>query len=106
MRVLWEQLHHLPVYTQSGDKVGVIEGVTVQADQHLVDAYEIKPSALFARFFAKSLLVSPKQVIALTAEKMIVEDTAIPAEVEMKQKQTSLASAALNPEVHPSEEQI
>lgn len=77
MRLSLPQILRLPVETQSGLNLGVVGDVVVDAEQHVVSHYIVKP-ALVPRMFAHELIVATSQVISLTNEKMIVEDGLVP----------------------------
>lgn len=93
MQLSWEQLESLPVQTQGGQKLGVVQGVTIEIDEHRVVHYQVKPSTILAALFKKPFLISPQQVISLSAELMIVSDSVAVQEPATNQKQTRLASA-------------
>ena len=78
MRISWQQLHRLPVSTQSGQSLGVVAGVEIDVDSQAVSHYEIMPGGRFLGRFAKNLLVAPSEVVAITRKKMVVKDTVIP----------------------------
>lgn len=80
MQIPWSQLLHLPVVTQGGQKIGIVEGVTVDVDSHVVSQYEVKPGGAVATLLRKSFLVSPAEVISITAEQMTVKDTVTPVQ--------------------------
>lgn len=99
----WNQLNHLPVQTESGQKVGIVDGVTIDIDSHSVWRYEIKPAKVLAALFSKSLLISPAQVISISAQVMIVEDTVTVKEAQTASERTRLAMAGAKPDVTMSE---
>lgn len=80
MQISWSQLLHLPVVTQSGQKIGVVEGVTLDVGLHAVSQYEVKPGGAVAALLRKTFLVSPAEVISITAEQMTVKDTVTPVQ--------------------------
>ncbi len=73
-----KQLLHLRVETESGEHLGEVSGFDVDIDQHLVMRYLVKSSHL-PKPFATELVISRAEVKSITAEKMIVEDGAVPA---------------------------
>ncbi len=75
MLVGLKNLLHLPVETKSGGKLGKVVEVNLDTDGHLVREYIVRP-ALFSQ---RTFLIRPAQVIAVTAEKMVVEDGALKA---------------------------
>ena len=103
MKISWSQLHRLPVVTESGTKLGIIEGVTVDVEAHTVVNYEIKPGKSLLALFSKPLLVAPSEVVAINAERMIVKDTVTPVKVPTTSKKTRLAMATPDSEVDLAE---
>ena len=99
MQIPWEQLESIPVQTQSGQKLGVIEGVTVENNEHRVVSYEVKPSTILAALFKKPFLIAPSEIISLTNERMIVKDSVAAYEPATNKKQTRLASAPVKSEL-------
>jgi len=93
MQLSWEQLHGLPVQTQSGQKLGAIESIEIDAEAHLVIHYVVKPSISLLTLFKKPFLISRSQVVLLNQEKMIVHDSVTSQEPATNKKQTRLASA-------------
>lgn len=67
----------LPVETERGTHLGRVVGVRVQTDSHRVEQYEVRRSGVKGAVMPH-LLISWTQVKAITAEKMIVEDAAVP----------------------------
>lgn len=70
-----EQLEGLLVETESGIALGHITACAIETDGQLVAQYYVKSGGI-AHVFAKELLISRDAVIHITAEKMIVQDTA------------------------------
>jgi len=73
MRLTNQQLLGLPVETQIGFKLGFIKSIEIDSAEHVIVCYIIQ-SASLPRPFAKTLLVSPTQVIEITQDKMIVDE--------------------------------
>ncbi len=74
--------HNLPVYTKSGQHLGRVVDVEVEARGSQVVYYHIAPTVpLVGKLWHKKLLVSPRQIVSLSADKMVVEDN-VSAEVE------------------------
>lgn len=72
-----ENLIGLKVETESGQYIGRIKSFDVDIDTHTVRTYYIKPSLLEGGVFTEELLVHHKQVVAITAEKMVVFDNVV-----------------------------
>ena len=65
------QLLKLPVFTTSGQKVGVVYDLEIDVDTHSVRHYIVSHRMLGKEQF----WVAPMQVRSITADKMIVDDT-------------------------------
>jgi len=103
MKISWSQLKHLPVQTQSRQKIGIVEGVAVDVDKHSVTHYEIKPAKVLAALFSKTFLVSPAQVISISSKMMIVKDSVSPAAAKIYAKKTRLTLASIKGNAKMSE---
>ena len=73
-----KQLLHLPVETEGGTHLGEISRVNIDVERHIVSNYIVK-SSLLPRLFAEELMIAPSQVVSITAKKMTVEDSVVPA---------------------------
>lgn len=75
MRVAFTKLKHLPVVTVRGTPLGHVADIELDAETHAITAYlvhsGIKP-------FGANLRIVPAEVVAITAERITVKDTAIP----------------------------
>ncbi len=80
MFIEWSKLNHLSVITESGQKLGHVEGVTVDVEAHTVRHYEVKPGGTITGLLRKHFLVSPSEITSITAEQMTVKDTFTPVE--------------------------
>ncbi|MEK7164472.1 MAG: hypothetical protein AAB779_00850 [Patescibacteria group bacterium] len=68
-----KQLVGLLVETQSGEKLGRVDGFNLETDAHFIHQYLVKPAGL-SKIFSHELIISRNQVISLSAEKMVVDD--------------------------------
>ena len=90
----------LPVFTQSGEKLGEVSDVNLDIESHVVREYLIKKN-----FFNKSShIIKPNQVRQVTAEKMIVDDCFIKEAEEKRDKEKALSSTPAFGGVMASEE--
>lgn len=103
MKISWSQLHHLPVRTESGQKIGIVEGVTIDIDAHSVHQYEVKPAKVLAALFSRTLLIASAQVVSINEKLMIVKDSVAGATQRMGSEKTRLAMAGTDSEVAMSE---
>lgn len=67
----------LPVFTRSGAALGKLMDVELDVEAHLVMSYHVRTSQLLPGFLSKQIVVGREQVVSITAEKIIVEDTII-----------------------------
>jgi len=73
MLISSSDLINLPVYTKSGRHLGRVASFDINIDTNLVAAYYVK-TGLMKGLWLQQLCVSPKQVVSITKDKMIVED--------------------------------
>ncbi len=69
MLIRWNKLKELPVHTAGGIFLGKVIGFELEAETHLVRAYFVK------KILGPEFSIGREQVISITAEKMIVEDS-------------------------------
>lgn len=76
-----KRLLQLPVQTQSGQDLGRVVDAMIHAESHRIIKYEVAPSSLLRGLLpSQPLTIDARQVIQITEEKMIVEDSVQPAE--------------------------
>lgn len=75
MRISTEQLTHLPVETASGTELGHIKNLILDTDSQSVLQYEVRPSGIVGSLIGDSLLIDRGSVRAITAEKIVVDDS-------------------------------
>ena len=73
MLVSLKKLIGLPVFTQSGEKLGKVLNVNIEADSQVVREYLVRASIFNSRVF----LIKPIQVMEITDRKMVVEDAVL-----------------------------
>ncbi len=71
MHINLHTLLHLPVYTQSGARLGKVRDVKLNIESHSVQQYVVRAGLLNKNEY----LIGPAQVISISEEKMIVDDT-------------------------------
>lgn len=81
MRLRDSELQGLPVFTASGERVGAVAGVVLDASAHVVAQYAVTRARRLADLLPGELLVAPTQVQKLDAESMVVVNEAV-AEAE------------------------
>ena len=83
MLIKHKQLIGLLVETQSGEKLGRVDGFNLESEAHAIHQYLVK------------LFISRAQVISLSAEKMVVDDLVYKALAENnKERRQKTALAA------------
>ncbi|MDD4476989.1 MAG: PRC-barrel domain-containing protein [Patescibacteria group bacterium] len=68
-----KKLMDLPVYTESGDKLGKIFDIKLDVNTHAVSEYSVRESFLNKQIY----LIKTPQVKEITADKVVVEDAII-----------------------------
>jgi len=71
MRITLKQLRKLSVETQSGQDLGAIKDIVFDIDSQMVAQYEV------GAMLGDHILFSREQVLSISAEKMIVEDSVV-----------------------------
>lgn len=64
----------LPVETKSGTRLGRVAGFDLDAENHSIIRYRVRPKGLAASMLKRPLLVAREQVVSIDAEKMVVDD--------------------------------
>ena len=94
MLIKHKQLIGLLVETQSGEKLGRVDGFNLESEAHAIHQYLVKPAGL-SKIFSHELVISRAQVISLSAEKMVVDDLVYKALAENnKERRQKTALAA------------
>ncbi|MEK7158481.1 MAG: PRC-barrel domain-containing protein [Patescibacteria group bacterium] len=76
-----KRLFQLPVQTQSGQDLGRVVDAEIHAETHQIMKYDVaSPSLLRGLLPSQPLMIDYRQVIQITEEKMVVEDSVQPAE--------------------------
>lgn len=75
MLIHWTQLTHLPVFTESGHKLGTIHDIEIDYELHTVHKYIVSHG--IAGLTKETFLVTPMQIIRVDAEKIVVADSII-----------------------------
>lgn len=76
MTLTSKQIVSLPVFTESGVKIGKVAFLEFNEKEHLIEKYAIKTSGLM-QLIPTIILVSPKQIIEINSEQVVVEDNII-----------------------------
>ena len=72
MQINIKKLLLLPVYTESGTRLGKVGDVVLDIDNHSVWHYVVHSGGLMSK---DTYLVRPIQVKSITSEKMVVEES-------------------------------
>ena len=89
MKISSQKLINIPVETESGQLLGVVESFNVDIDSQSILEYNIKPANKVLDLIKNDLIVSRGQVVCITREKIVVEDTCLSDKVEQQQKDKS-----------------
>ena len=74
MKISNDHLVNLPVYTKSGEHLGKVASFELDLDTGKIENFYVK-TGLIEGLWHEQLLIHCSQVIEITEEKMIVEDT-------------------------------
>lgn len=86
MRITSKQLLGLQVVTVSGQKLGRVQQIELDTATHQVTCYEVKIHFSLSDLIPDTLLISPQQVVAITAEQVVVEDATYQSSVRQYKK--------------------
>lgn len=75
MKMLSDDLIGLPVYTESGEHLGKVVSFDFDIEMQTIEHYHIK-TGLIKDLWHQQLVVHHSQVVSISKEKMVVEDTA------------------------------
>lgn len=67
-------LLRLPVTTESGEFLGRISDVELELESATIRAYLVAPSFVKGLFTSEQCMITPNQVLSISADKMIVKD--------------------------------
>jgi sporulation protein YlmC with PRC-barrel domain len=84
-----KKILRLPVFAESGAELGKI----TDADFDIETQSVLKYHATAGAFSGKKFLIDRSQVVEITAEKMIVEDPAVPEQAEERAVQSAPQAA-------------
>jgi len=98
MIIPWDNLLNLPVETASGEALGVVSGVDVDADTHTVKMYRVKSRGLIKGLLNDELLVASSQVVSIDKERMVVSDNVV-GERALNAKKIVQVARGTTPEV-------
>lgn len=79
MNLKKKNLLNLPVYTQSGQHLGRISDFEFEPGTQAIIKYYVKSGGLIKELLQDELLINREQVVAVTHDKMTVEDTTVTA---------------------------
>lgn len=91
MIINFKKLINLPVFTESGQKLGKVYDVELQTETHQVKKYLVGGSFLNATKY----LIAPEQIRSIGADKIIVADACL-KEAEKQKASRRPATEAFN----------
>lgn len=89
-----KQLIGLPVFTRSEQRVGKVLSFDVNVLTGRLAVLYVKPSGLVARLRVEELLVSWDAIIEITAERVVIADSVIQAQVPAMTVASSMTPSA------------
>jgi len=76
MKISNNDLIGLPVYTQGGQSLGKIDSFEIDIDTSSITHYHIS-TGLIKGLWHEKLVIAQSQVVSISKEKMVVEDSTI-----------------------------
>lgn len=77
MSLRHKEILNLPVETKAGQALGLVCDFEYDPDFNKIISFYVKKSNLVSSLINQPLIISAEQVISITKEKMVVEDTVI-----------------------------
>jgi len=84
------QLINLPVFTESGQKLGRVVDFELDSQRQIIVKYYVSGQNIIKELIGQDLLISSDQVISIDQEKMVVEDSAVEEKKRAKEKATAI----------------
>ena len=72
-----KKLIGLPVFTQSGTELGVVNGFELETTSHSINKYLVGSRKLIKGLLDQELVIDRGQVLSLSDQKMVVDDLAV-----------------------------
>lgn len=72
MLINLHHLLHIPVFTESGIKLGRVYDLNIDIEVQAIMSYIVR-----ATIFSRSYLIKPSQIITISKDKIVVEDAVI-----------------------------
>jgi uncharacterized protein YrrD len=91
-------LHHLPVVSESGQKLGQVDSFNFDSDDFLIEQIVVKPS-LSVRLTSSRLIISRSQIVELDNKRIVVSST---TQVVSAPKKPALKKLKSKPSKKPS----
>ena len=88
MNLRKNQLINLPVYTQSGQKLGRVVDFELNCELQEVIKYYVRGENIIKELIEKELIITAEQVVSIDDKKMIVEDLVIKEKEAVGEKAT------------------
>ena len=70
-----KEIKNLPVEGKHGNRIGRVVGIEIELESQVVLNYLVKPKQVVKGIFEGNLIINREQVIELSKDKMIVDDT-------------------------------
>ena len=86
MKISSQQLINIPVETESGQSLGVVESFNIDIDTQSMLEYIVKPASKILELISNDLIIARGQIISITAHKVIVDNNSL--EEKLKDKIT------------------
>jgi len=75
MKISSKDLNNTRFTTKSGQNIGKLESFVLDIDSQSIIEYHVKPASILKNVTATNLIISRGQVVEITKDKVVVEDT-------------------------------
>lgn len=96
MLINGKKLMNLPVYTQSGDRLGEVDDLELETEGQTIINYLVGSKGMIKGLFGNKLVIHRSEVISISEEKIVVDNN-------VAEKVTQLAEAKNDKDIQVSE---
>jgi len=93
MKISSNNLIGLDVVTQSGQQLGRVTSFNIETDSQSILEYVVKPANIVKDLITKDLIIPRGQVIEITNDKIVVEDSLSGSKNNEKEKKSAKQEA-------------
>lgn len=100
MRISDAQIRGLAAVTESGTRLGTVDGMVIDVDSQSVVQYSVSRSGLLSSLLPGSLIVAASEVVSIDDKRMVVRDESVSereeaARISMSESQMQTGVSAM-----------